>query len=178
MCCPFSSCRASGTTRYYIVGCYIPPNDKTTLTHIEQAWMACLKGFLPFVFRGLNTNLAAPRNERDEMIAEQVDTMNMVDMSSHFCQRWGENFHGRWTWRMRRERRWVSSQCDYNLGRATDLGRFWRISVQLPFCPDSDHRALVAKIVQGGMEMKKYRKRYRRFPLRVPQGTYQARGSV
>jgi hypothetical protein len=39
----------SGATRYYIVGCYIPPNDLTTLTHIKQAWMACPKGCLPIV---------------------------------------------------------------------------------------------------------------------------------
>ncbi len=40
--------------------------------------------------------------------------------------------------RMRRGRRWVSSQCDYILGRATDLGRWiWRVSVRTPFCHDS-----------------------------------------
>ena len=159
----------SGATRYYIVGCYIPPNNLTTLTHIKQAWMACPKGCLPIVLGDLNVNLAAPRDERDETIAEQVDAMNLVDMSSRFCQRRGKNSHGRWTWRMRRGGRWVSSQCDYFLGRATDLGRFWRVSVRLPFCHDSDHRALVAKIrAGGGREMKKYRRRYRCFPLRVP----------
>jgi hypothetical protein len=111
----------SGATRYYILGCYIPPNDLTTLTHIKQAWMACPKGCLPIVLGDLNTNLAAPRDEHDETIAEQVDTMNLVDMSSPFRQRRGNNSNGRWTWQMRRGRRWVSSQCDYILGRATNL---------------------------------------------------------
>jgi hypothetical protein len=36
----------SGATRYYIVGSYIPPNDLTTLMHVEQAWMACPKDCL------------------------------------------------------------------------------------------------------------------------------------
>ena len=92
----------SGATRYYIVGCYIPPNNLTTLTHIEQAWMACPKGCLPIMLGDLNVNLAAPRDKPDKTIAEQVDAMNLVDMSSRFRQRRGKNSHGRWTWRMRR----------------------------------------------------------------------------
>ncbi len=159
----------SGATRYYIVGCYIPPNNLTTLMHIEQAWMACPKECLPIMLGDLNINLAAPRDERDETIAEQVNAMNLVDMSSRFCQRRGKNSHGRWTWRMRRGGQWISSQCDYFLGRATNLGRFWRVGVRLPFCHDSDHHALVAKICAGGGRvMTKYRRRYCRFPLRVP----------
>ncbi len=147
-----------GATQYYIVGCYIPPNDLTTLTHIKQAWMACPKGCLPIVLGNLNVNLAAPRDKCDETIAEQIHTMNLVDMSSCFCQRRGNNSNGRWTWRMRRGRQWFSSQCDYILGRATDLRPFWCVSVQMPFCHDSDHCALVAKICAGGgEEMKKYR---------------------
>jgi hypothetical protein len=111
----------SGATRYYIVGCYIPLNNLTTLRHIKQEWMACPKGCLPIVLGDSNVNPAAPCDERDEMIAEQVDTMNLVDISSHFRQRWGNNSNGCWTWQMKRGRQWVSSQCDYILGRATDL---------------------------------------------------------
>jgi hypothetical protein len=111
----------SGTTGYYIVGCYIPPNDLTSLTHIKQAWMAFPKGCLPIVIGDLNVNLAAPWDECDETIAEQVDTMNLVDMASRFRQHRGNNSNGQWTWQMRRGRQWVSSQCDYILGRATDL---------------------------------------------------------
>jgi hypothetical protein len=163
----------SGATRYYIVGCYILPNNLTTLTHVEQAWMACPKSCLPIVLGDLNINLAAARNKQDETITEQVDTMNLVDMSSHFCQCRGRNSHGRWTWWMRRVRCWASSQCDYILGRATDLGRFWCVSIQMPFFHDSDHRALVAKICAGGgEEMKKYWRQYQRFPLRVPWGPH------
>ena len=70
---------------------------------------------------------------------------------------------------MRRGGRWVSLQWDYFLGRAINLGRFQRVSIRLPFCHDSDHRALVAKIcARGGEDMKKYQWRYQCFPLRVP----------
>ncbi len=140
-----------GTTRWYIIGCYIPPNDLTTLTHVIQVWQDCPKGSLPIILGDLNINLAAPRDKRDETIAELVDTMVLVDMSSHFCQRHGKLSQGRRTWRMRRVRCWISSQCDYILGRATDLGRwFWRVSVQMPFCNNSNHRAIVAEICAGG----------------------------
>ena len=75
-----------GATRWYIIGCYIPSNDLTTLMHVEQAWHACPKGCLPIMLGNLNVNLAALRNERDKMIAELMDAMALVDMSSHFCQ--------------------------------------------------------------------------------------------
>jgi hypothetical protein len=140
----------SGATRYYIVGCYILPNNLTTLTHVKQAWMASPKGCLPVVLGDLNINLAAPRDKQDKMIAKQVDAMNLVDMSSHFCQRRGRNSHGRWTWRMRRGRRWVSSQCDYILGRATNQGRFWRVSIRMPFAMTLTITLLLPKFAQGG----------------------------
>jgi hypothetical protein len=44
--------------------------------------MACPKSCLPIMLGDLNANLAAPHDERDETIAEQVDAMNLVDMSS------------------------------------------------------------------------------------------------
>jgi hypothetical protein len=63
-----------------------------------------------------------------------VDAMALSDLSSHFLQRSGRRSRGRWTWRMRRGRRWISSQCDYVLGRVTDLGRwFRRVRVRQPF---------------------------------------------
>jgi hypothetical protein len=55
-----------GTTWYYIMGCYILPNDLTTLMHIEQAWLACPSGCTPIMLRDLNVNLAAPCDERKD----------------------------------------------------------------------------------------------------------------
>ena len=67
--------------------------------------------------------------EREDTIAEQVDAMNVVDMSRHFFQCSGNRLRGRWTWRMRKEGRWISSQCDYFLGRETERRRFRCVSV-------------------------------------------------
>jgi hypothetical protein len=87
----------SGAARWYIIGCYIPPNDLTTLTHVDEAWRACPKGCLPILLGDLNVNLAAPRNDRDDTIADQVDAMALIDMSTHFRQRRGKRSWGRWT---------------------------------------------------------------------------------
>ncbi len=159
-----------GATRWYIVGCYIPLTHLTTLTHVNEAWRACPKGCLPILLGDLNVNLAALRNECNDMITKQVDAMALIDMSIHSCQRRGRRSRVRWTWRMRRGGRWVSSQCDYVLGRETNQGQwFWRISVRTPFCHDSNHCTLVAEIcAEGGWEMAKYQKLYRRFPLKIP----------
>jgi hypothetical protein len=62
--------------------------------------------------------------DREEAIAEQVEAMGLVDMSRHFYQRTGKRLQGMWMWRMRREGRWISSQCDYLFGRETNRQRF------------------------------------------------------
>ena len=142
------------------------------VTHVNEAWWACPKGCHPILLGDLNVNLAAPRNKCDDTIANQVDAMALTDMSNHFCQRRGRRSWGRWTWRMRRGRRWVSSQCDYVLGRATNLGQWIRhVSVRTPYCHDSNHRTIVAEICAGGgREMATYQKRCRCFPLKIPRG--------
>jgi hypothetical protein len=160
----------TGSTRFYVVGCYIPPFNLETLVYINKAWCECPKGAHPILVGDLNFNLRVPCTEREETIAEQVDAMDLVDMSRHFCQRLGNRLRGRWTWQMRREGRWISSQCDYFLGRETDRRRFQCISVQMP-CYHSNYRALVAVIyAEGGGELKRYRRQMQQFPLSLPRG--------
>ncbi len=102
-----------GAVRFYVVGCYILLSDLETLTYIDKAWSTCPMGVHPILAGDLNINLRALHTEQEEMIAKQVDSMNLVDMSRHFCQRSGKRLQWRWTWRMRRGGRWISSQCDY-----------------------------------------------------------------
>jgi hypothetical protein len=109
-----------GAIQFYIVGCYIPPSDLEMLTHIKRAWQACPVGAHPLLVGNLNFNFCAPCIEREETIAEQLDDMDLVDMSRHFCQCLGKRLQGRWMWQMRREGRWISSQCNYFFGRETD----------------------------------------------------------
>jgi hypothetical protein len=101
-----------GSIRFFVLGCYIPPNNLEALACVDKAWRKCPTGAHPILLGDLNVNLHAPHTEREETIAEQVDAMDLVDMSRHFCQCSGKWLRGRWTCRMRREGRWISSQCD------------------------------------------------------------------
>jgi hypothetical protein len=121
-----------GNVRFYIIGCYIPPSNLATLMNIDKAWHVFSTGAHPIVVSNLNINLCAQCAEREETIAKQVNTKDLVNFSRHFYQHLGTRLWGRWTWRMRREGRWVSSQCDYFLGREIDCRRFQCISVQMP----------------------------------------------
>ena len=63
----------TGGAKFYVVGCYIPPSDLVALDHVRDAWRQCPKGFTPLLLGDLNINLESPRDERDEVIAEQCD---------------------------------------------------------------------------------------------------------
>jgi hypothetical protein len=161
-----------GSTRFFVIGCYIPPSDLETLTYIDKAWRKCPKGAHLILVGDLNLNLRAPCMEREETLIEQEDAMNLVNMSRHFCQRLDNRHWGRWTWWMRREGRWISSQCNYFLGRETDHRGFWHISIQMP-CYHSNHRALVAVIYAArGEKLKRYHRQTQHFPLSLLHGPW------
>ncbi len=154
------------------MGCYILPSDLETLTYIDKAWSACPTGAHPILARDLNINLRAPRTEQEKTIAEQMNSMKLVDMSRHFCQRSRKRLRGKWVWQMGRTGRWISSQCNYFLGRETNRRRLWRISVRMP-CYYFDHCALVSVIyAEGGEELKRYQWRAQQFPLSLPHGPH------
>jgi hypothetical protein len=138
-----------GAIQFFVVGCYIPPSDLKTLTDVDKAWCPCPVGAHPILVGNLNFNFHAICIECVETIAKQVDVMDLVDMSRHFCQHSGKWLRGRWTWQIRREGRWISLQCNYFFGWETDRQRFRRVSVWMP-CYYSDHRALVAVIYAEG----------------------------
>jgi hypothetical protein len=162
----------TGSQRFYVVGCYMPPNDLRTLPQVEQALNECPKGHAPLLIGDLNVNLCAPRDERDERIDEVVeDVCGLTDLSKHFRQRFRGHTRGRWTWRMRRGSRWVTSQCDYFLDRATDHRKFCSVCLRHPFNHISDHRAIITKICVGSStKMTAYRKRMAKIPIKLPQG--------
>ncbi len=81
------------------MGCYIPPSDLEKLACVDNAWHKCLKGAHPILVGDVNFNLCAPCMEREETVAEQVDAMDLVNMSRHFCQRSGNRLLGRQTCR-------------------------------------------------------------------------------
>jgi hypothetical protein len=64
-----------GSQHFYVVGCYIPPNNLCTLPQVKQALNKCPKGHTPLFIGDLNVNLHAPWDERDEQIAEVVEDL-------------------------------------------------------------------------------------------------------
>ena len=158
----------TGKERLYVVGCYIPPSDLKALQQVQAALAQCPKDYKPLLLGNLNINLEFPRNERDEEIAEECEFHDFADMSRQFCQVRRRRTQGRWTWRMRREGRWVSSQPDCVLARKGDRGLFQNVSIKRPRHHDSDHRAVVATIYAGSSrQIRGYRKRRGRFPVRL-----------
>ncbi len=122
----------TGSCHFFAVGCYIPPNDMSTATTIEKVWNKCPCGHIPLLLGDLNVNLRSLRDKRDEQIAEVVeDVMGLTDLSCHFLQRSRGSVRGRWSWRMRRGKRWVTSQCDYVLGRATNRRKYCSVCLRL-----------------------------------------------
>ncbi len=130
----------TGSQRFYAVGCYIPPTNLSTLPQVKQALNKCLQGYTPLLIGDLNVNLRTPRDERDEQIAEVVgDVCGLTNLSKHFCQRSRGHTRGRWTWRMRRGRRWATSQCEYFLGWVTNRRNLCRFHLRTPYNHVSDH---------------------------------------
>ena len=62
----------TGGQRFYALGCYILPNNLSTLPIIVQAWNKCPSGHTPIFLGNLNVNLHAPRDDRDKQIAKVV----------------------------------------------------------------------------------------------------------
>ncbi len=118
-----------GNIRFFVVGCNIPSSNLETLMNVNNAWRICPTSAHLIVVGNLNINLCAMCTGCKEMIAKQVDAMDLVDLSRHFYQCLRTRLQGQWMWRMRREGKCISSQCGYFLGRETNHRRFQFISV-------------------------------------------------
>jgi len=64
--------------------------------------------------------------------------------------------------------RWYHSQPDYIMAREVDTRAFWSVGFQQPRFHDSDHRAVVARILRGRKgSLKKYQRSRQKFPLQL-----------
>eukprot|EP00970_Alexandrium_tamarense_P001671 scaffold204_cov166-Alexandrium_tamarense.AAC.6 len=76
----------TGGKDFYCVGCYIPPSeeDQSTLENVRRAQRQCPEKFELLLFGGLNIDLDAPRDTREEIIAEQCDYWKLTCMTTMF----------------------------------------------------------------------------------------------
>ena len=162
----------TGGKDFYCVGCYIPPSeeDQSTLENVRRAQQQCPEKFELLLFGDLNIDLDAPRDTREEIIAEQCDYWKLTCMTTMFKQRRTRRVKGRWTWRQQRLGRWVSTKPDYFLADTAVRRLFKKVVIRRPRHHDSDHRAIIATF-WGGQEkrMRNYRRRVASIPLRMPQ---------
>ena len=80
------------------MGCYLVPNDTSTIERVVEALRRRPKGSELLVAGDLNANLTAPKGDRRaEDIATKIATEGLEDMAQHFLP--GER---RWCrdWRM------------------------------------------------------------------------------
>ena len=99
---------ATGARRWYIVGCYLAPDDTLTIERVDEALRERPKGEELLVAGDLNINFAEPEGDRrEEDIAATLETEGLEDMAAHFFpqqRRWCRD--GR-TWSMIQEGREV-----------------------------------------------------------------------
>ena len=73
-----------GAQQWYIVGCYLAPDDTSTKERVVEALRELPKGAELLVAGGMNTNLAEPEGDRrEEDIAATLATEGLEDMAAH-----------------------------------------------------------------------------------------------
>ena len=91
----------TGEERYFVMGVYIPPTDTTGVDDLRTAWAARPTNCKPLLVGDLNIDFQNPRTEREEIITDFLDEINVVDTSRRFIQRKGrqQGPGARWIWR-------------------------------------------------------------------------------
>jgi hypothetical protein len=100
----------------------------------------------------LNVNLAAPCDKRHKTITKVVDTMALVDMSSHFSSTVRESIPGLMDVADEEGEMLDLLPVGLRLGAGNRPGTMVSACQRpkMPFCHNSDHRALVAETRAGG----------------------------
>ena len=119
----------TGKRWWYIVGCYLDPNDTLTVDCFVAALKEGPRGAELLVAGYSNVKLSEPEGDRrGEDIAAAMATEGIKDISAHFLlhqRSWCRD--GR-IWSMIRLGREVRSRTDYILGTYCRL--FWNVSVR------------------------------------------------
>ena len=76
---------ATGARRWYIIGCYLAPDDAETIERVVTALGDQPKGNTLIVAGDLNTDLGDTENDRRESeIAVAMTEAGLEDMTAHF----------------------------------------------------------------------------------------------
>ena len=150
------------------MGCYLAPNDTSTIYWVVKALRDRPKGAELLVAGDLNINFADPEGDRrEEDIAATFATEVLEDMAPHFLTRQRRWCRYRHMWGMLQKGREVQSWIDYILG--TDLRLFGNVSVQDPW-HNSDNYMVMGCLPSASLtEHKRYLGGRKWWPLRTPK---------
>jgi hypothetical protein len=163
----------TGDERFYVIGIYVPPDCSKGVDDLRGAWEACPQGCKPIVLGDFNINFGYPRDEREEIIVDLLDEINLIDSSRRFRLRTPRRASTRARWMRSQKRRGMRhyTQPDYIMARAGDMSQFQGVGFRSPRFLHSDHRAVVANIWVGRKgRLKKYPRARQKFPLSLPPG--------
>ena len=79
----------TGEDRYFVMGVYIPPADTTGVDDLRVAWAARPTNCKPLLLGDFNIDLGTPQTEREEIIADFLNKINVTDMSRKYIHRKG-----------------------------------------------------------------------------------------
>ena len=128
---------ATGGRWWYIVGCYLAPDNTSTIESVVAALKDIPRGVELLVAGDFNVNLAEPEGyRRGEYIAAAMATEGLEDVLAHFLLQRRSWCRDRMMWSMIQEGREVRSWTDYILGM--DFRLFDNVSVRDPR-HNSDH---------------------------------------
>ena len=158
----------TGWRRWYIIGCYLAPDDARTIERVVTALGDQPRGTALIVAGDFNTDLGDMAcDRRGTEIAAAITEAGLEDMTAHFLPRkrkWGRE---RRTWSMVRGGKAIRSWTDYILG--TDRSLFRNVAVRDPHY-NSDHYMVVG-LLKGrtAREHIRYITGRRRLPLKPPE---------
>jgi hypothetical protein len=164
---------ATGDERFYVIGIYVPPDCSKGVDNLRKAWDACPLGCKPIILRDLNINFGFPRDEREEVIVDLLDEINLSDTSCRFQLRTPRraSTRARWTWSQKRQGTRHYTQPNYFMACAGEMAHFRGVGFRSLQYLHSDHRTIVANIRMGRAgRLKKYRCARQKFPLSLPLG--------
>ena len=122
---------AMGARRWYIIRCYLAPDDAEMIERVVAALEDKPRGTALIVVGDLNTNLGDTENDRRRSeIAAAMTEAKVEDMTAHFLRRKQNLGRERQTWSIVREGKVVRSWTEYLLGTGRSI--FRNMSVRDP----------------------------------------------
>jgi hypothetical protein len=70
-----------GGVRFFVMGAYIPPADKTGVDDLCDAWGKCPANCKLLLLGDLNINFGSPRSKWEEIIVDLIEEINLANIS-------------------------------------------------------------------------------------------------